>query len=761
MASPLIRRAALPALLVFSFAPAALAQTAAEPASQGAPPPSEGALPPSDAAPADTAAPQPASAEPPQPIEISVVGTRLQQTSGSAHVVTSKQLQRFKYDDPHKVLLSVPGVYIREEDGFGLRPNIGIRGAVSDRSKKVTLMEDGVLLGPAPYSAPAAYYFPLIGRMDAVRVVKGPSAISYGPHTIGGAIDMSTAPIPSERRGMIDVSFGQYMQRKVHLRQGLADDKYGILLEAVHLANNGFKELDGGGDTGFARTDVMMKGRYTFDPIDTVTNELELKIGYQNEGSNETYLGLSDADFRANPYRRYAASRLDRMDWNRTQFQLTHRVRFRPNLELTTVAYRHDMRRAWSKVNAFRGTSVADVLANPTDPRNAVYYGVLTGAIAPSTDAETLLIGPNDRAFVSQGVQSTVSFRPKTGPVSHRIEYGVRLHHDSIRRLHTQDGYQVEEGALIPEGRATETTADNDAFTHALAMYATDAATWGPLTVTAGARLESIRSELTDHLTGEYNLTIQQVVLPGAGLFLALPRDFGLLFGVHQGFSPVPPGQNDLVRPEKSWNYEAGVRWAPKRIRAEIIGFYSDYQNLTNLCTFSSGCVQENLDQQFDGGKARVLGFEAYAESEIKVRKDLTLPGRLSWTYTDARFTNDFQSADPIFGDVQVGDELPYVPRHQFAASVGVEMPRWSANLGCTYTSRMRELAAQGEPAPGTATDDYFLLDASLNVRPVEWLSIYGLGRNLLDTAYIASRRPYGARPGAPRWFQVGARVDF
>ena len=51
-------------------------------------------------------------------------------------------------------------------------------------------------IAPAPYAAPAAYYFPRIPRMSAVEVSKGPAAIKYGPQTVAGAISMLSEPIP-------------------------------------------------------------------------------------------------------------------------------------------------------------------------------------------------------------------------------------------------------------------------------------------------------------------------------------------------------------------------------------------------------------------------------------------------------------------------------------------------------------------------------------------------------------------------------------
>lgn len=694
------------------------------------------------------------------PVEVTVVGTPLSQTAGSAQVISNDQLERKEHDDPHAVLAQVPGVQVRGEDGFGLRPNISIRGVNPDRSKKVALMEDGIPFGPAPYSAPAAYYFPLMTRMTGVRVIKGPAAISYGPQTIAGAIDLVTRPIPAEGDAGIDLAVGQYGYGKAHGYAGQSNVDGGFLIEGVHLRSDGFKALPSGADTGFYRNEWMWKGVYHPDPTSPYQNELRLKLTYSEELSNETYLGLTDADFRSDPLQRYGASELDQMKNHRTSIVASHTIHPTRSLTIDTDVYRHDYYRIWRKVNGFRGASIYDVLREPDSPQNAVYHSILTGELDASGPAEALLIGPNEREFVSQGIQTRLRFDGQTGPVSHRAEYGFRIHNDSIARRHSQDAFQYAGGNLLPEGSPTVVTAFNRAETTALAAYVTDAVSYRRLTVTPGVRFETMRLSLHDRITDTRTSRMSHVVIPGIGLFQGLHDHFGVLAGMHRGFSPVAPGSDDSTTPELSTNYEAGARYANGKARAEVIGFYDDYDNLTDVCTVSSGCVDANLDRQFDAGSARMYGVEVYAAHEIPAGL-VRVPVNAAYTLTRAEFRSTFQSEDPIFGSVESGDEVPYVPDHQAHFDVGVENDTVGANVGLHYTSAMREQAGSEPLDEALTTDEQFLLDAGAFYQVLEPLRLYCNVRNLLDAQYVVARRPYGARPNAPRWVQVGVKLSF
>ena len=118
-------------------------------------------------------------------------------------------------------------------------------------------MEDGVLMAPAPYSAPAAYYFPLTTRLTGVEVFKGPASIQYGPNTIGGALNLVTRAIPAGRCRLYRSHSGTAVAKCAYYGRGV--NHYGVLFEFAQIGSDGFKELDDGGDTGYDKADYMLK----------------------------------------------------------------------------------------------------------------------------------------------------------------------------------------------------------------------------------------------------------------------------------------------------------------------------------------------------------------------------------------------------------------------------------------------------------------------------------------------------------------------
>ena len=117
---------------------------------------------------------------------------------GSGYVIDTEELRQYNHYNVNRILDRIPGVYYREEDGYGNFPNISIRGAEGTRSDNVTIMEDGILTAPAAYSAPSAYYSPNPARMGGIEILKGSSQIAHGPHTTGGVINYLSTQFPTD-----------------------------------------------------------------------------------------------------------------------------------------------------------------------------------------------------------------------------------------------------------------------------------------------------------------------------------------------------------------------------------------------------------------------------------------------------------------------------------------------------------------------------------------------------------------------------------
>lgn len=688
---------------------------------------------------------------------LAVIGSPEQalEIAGSAHYLDDEQLAEFGYSDVHRVLRSVPGVYVIDEEGLGLRPNIGIRGSGTDRSSRITLLEDGVLIAPAPYAAPAAYYFPTMARMHAVEIRKGSSAIKTGPRTTGGAINFVTTPIPTQLSGVADVAYGSDNTLLGYGHVGASNERAGFMLETVQQDSDGFKNLDGGGDTGYRLEDFLGKLRFNSAPGARYYQEVELRFGRTEHDGDETYLGLTDADFDATPNRRYAGSQLDNIITEHDQYQIRHRIDFGPDVDLTTVAYRNEFARNWYKLGSVNGRSIASVLADPATFADEVAW--LTGEDSPD---DALLLRNNNREYLSEGVQTVLGWVTRTGAVDHNLELSLRLHQDEEDRFQDDDRYRMENGRLVlTTDGAPGTQTNRVGEAEAVSFYIQDEIRIGQWAITPGLRYENIDLTRTDfpksadgRAQGPTQVRRNSVseVLPGLGVAWFMGDTTSLFASVHKGFNPPGPGSS--ADPEESVNSEFGMRYHSGRVHAEVIGFYNDYSNLVGTCTASTGgdC---DFGDQFDGGEATVRGLEASLGTDLSLFQDwqISVPVKLAYTWTEAEFDSSFASSFGEWGAVEKGDSLPYLPEHIFYAGVGLEGERWRVNLGSNYVDDMRTIASQGPIDASLRTESAWIFDLAAGYRLNNYTELNARVENLTDEAYIASRRPAGARPGRDR----------
>ena len=682
---------------------------------------------------------------------------------GSATYLSPKVLAEQKQTDIGRILREIPGVSVQDEDGFGLRPNIGMRGTGSERSSKISLMEDGILMAPAPYAAPAAYFFPPAGRMQGIEVVKGSSQIEFGPYTTGGALNLISTAIPNEFSGLIDVQAGEYNTKQLHAYVGNSGENFDFLVESFQYGSDGFKELDGGGTTGFQKADYLAKLQYRFGG-NAWKNTLSFKIASSSEESEETYLGLTADDFEAAPYRRYAASQNDLMTTQQEQYSLRYSAEIGNRWQLTSVLYRNDFHRNWYKLDKVNGTSISTVLADPSENDSA--YQVLTGA---NSEADALSLKANNRSYFAQGWQTSASYQFYTVKTSHLIKGGVRLHQDQIDRFQWVDGYQMTEGNLFQTSAGTPGTESNRIETaNAVAAHVLYQIERGAWTITPGLRNEQVRIKREDFGKEDPNRVGSNLSerenqvsawIPGISGDFRFDETTNLFAGIHKGFAP--PGSAEGTNPEESWNYEVGIRGAQHALQWTAVLFFNDYENLLGVDLSAGGGA--GTGDLFNGGTAQSYGLELSAQYDLlnASRGKWRLPVRFNYTFTQAQFTNSFDSDFDPWGSVESGDQLPYLAQHRLNYTVSVEYGKWDMHLSGQWQSESRAVAGQGTIPQNELIPSFHVLDLSLEYHMNPFVEIYGTIRNVTNEVYLVSLRPAGGRPGLPQLAQIGLRASF
>ena len=687
--------------------------------------------------------------------------------AGSVNVITSEELEVFEYTDIHKILSNVPGVNFRPEEGFGLRPNISIRGTYADRSGKITLMEDGVLIAPAPFSASSAYYFPTTGRLAGVEVLKGPAAIANGPYTVGGAINMLSTPIPEDTQGFFNQEVGQHGSMRTHATYGSSKENYGFLVEGHIWESDGFDTIqDETGDTGFRKDDFLAKFRLNSDRGLDIYHELNFKYQWSEESSDQTYVGLSDASFKNNAHERYGMTKYDNMDNDHESMSLNY-VLDAGDFELSATVYENDFARNWFKVDKIDNKKVYGIGNGINSIIGAANEGDLDAVAilnGENSKAVEIKLKNNNRVYESSGIDLKLSWSSEM----HYVTAGYRETEDSEDRMQwyaTADWMNGKMGSLV-EG-AMPGYSSNNRLTSAdtSALYISDVITLGNLTVNLGYRSEewtivqeryvdTARSAIATDKGYPKTLSDSDNSLFGFGATYDVSDNVSIYGGFHEGFTPTSGGAD----PERADNSEIGVRYASGDTFIDVGYFNTDYQNMFGSCTASGGASGEcEIGDSFNAGEAKISGLELVAETIVE-SSGMTFPLRLSFTSTDAEFKNTFSSS--FWGDVSAGMAIPDLPETQLALSAGFDTGNGWSGTATAYSFGGTCSVASCEA--GTKVDSYNTLDLTLNREISEKIDLYLTMTNLADNEDIVARAPKnGARAQASRITLIGARFKF
>jgi Fe(3+) dicitrate transport protein len=669
---------------------------------------------------------------------------------GSGAAIDGGDLDKSRPLTINDALRQAPGVFPRDEEGLGLRPNIGIRGLNPTRSTKVLLLEDGIPLAFAPYGDNATYFHPSFKRYERIEVLKGASQVRFGPQTIGGVINYITPKAPEDFGGKALASFGTQGFFELDGTVG------GPLLGGRGLLHAQTKRSDSSrANQDLQFTDVFGKMEWDIGDDQAVT----LRVSRYKEDSQVTYSGLTLAEFQADPYGNAFAN--DAFDLERVGGAIGHAWFAGEDTAVKTTLYGSHFTRDW-----WRQSSNSS--QRPNDGSDPACGGMANLNTACGNEGRL-------RDYWVWGVESRVAHEHALFGAEAKTEIGVRYHSENQqRRQWNGDTPTARTPGVSVNGGVRE---DNERLIDAYSAFISTRIDLGDWIVEPGLRVEHIDYFRRNRLNGAQGDTELSIVVPGAGVLYRLGENSVLYAGVHKGFAP--PRVEDIISnttggavdldAEESVNWELGLRGdvAP--------GLYLD------AAYFRKDFANQIVPQSVAGGAGAALtsagetlhqGFELLARGSAKdagwLANGDNVYARLSVTYlADASFEGARFSGVTGFGAVSVsGNRLPYAPEWIWSAAAGYAFgDRLQAEIEAQYTGAMFTDDLNSIPVIANGQrgliEDALVWNATANVAiPGTPLGLFVTGRNLTDELYVVDRSR-GILPGNKRSFQAGVTYAF
>ncbi len=664
---------------------------------------------------------------------------------GSIQTISKTELANSHVFNFTEALRKVAGISIRNEEGFGLRPNISIRGTNPTRSTKVLLLEDGMPLAYAPYGDNASYYHPPIERFESIEVLKGSGQIEYGPVTVAGVINYLT-PNPTEDQNVsLKLEGGNRSFARGNILYSNTFGKTGTLFNFTRKQGEGSRENIKHGINDFS-TKVIQ-------PLND-KNVLTGKFSWYGEDSNLTYSGLTEAEYAADP--RFNPFRNDFFYANRFGTSLSHTAVFNSKANLTTNFYVNNFSRHWWRQSS-NSNERPNMLGSDPD---------CTGMQDLNTTCGNL---GRTRNYWVIGVEPRLNVQFNLGSVKNNLHTGFRYQYEDQNRR--------QENGDLPDSRDGVLVEDNERKVNAFSGYIQNNFVWKNFSITPGVRIEQINYSRTNRLanggqgiTGKTDLT---EVIPGIGVSYILFGNTTVFAGVHRGFAP--PAVADIISnsggtveldAERSWNFEVGFRTRPfAGLNLESTFFRNDFENQIVSQSVAGG-IGSTLT---NGGKTLQQGIEVYTrlDSFEIFKTNYNIYFQTAFTLLEtAEFRGTRFSTVSGYTDVLVtGNRLPYTPKHLVTSSIGYSYKNFNGFFETNYIGgQFSDDLNRNDPIPnGQAgyipSQIYF--NSTINYKVEKWNSeFFATMKNIADRTFVVDRSR-GILPGNPRIFQIGWVLNF
>ena len=685
--------------------------------------------------------------------QIDVIGRKpllLSRIPGSADIIASTGLKHSQPLTGNEMFRQVSGLHVVDEEGIGLRVNIGIRGLDPDRSRTVLMMEDGIPIALAPYGEPEMYYTPAIDRMKSVEILKGSGSILFGPQTIGGVINYITADPPITSKTGISLKGGSGGFGSAQISYGTTVDNVGFNVNVLH------KRADKLGIARFNFNDLSAKLRFNLSE----NSRLGLKIAAYDEISNSTYIGITQSMYNNGEYYTEVAPN-DELDIRRYSASLTYDYFISDKSYIRTTAFGYTTTRNWLRQNFGRapGSGMTGIIFGDTTVSNGAIY------MRNST-------GNRNRQFEVAGIEPRFFTSYSIGSLNNELEGGFRFLYERA--------FEQRVDGRTAEAKSGDLREDEIRTGYAASFFVQNRLFLNEnLTLTPGLRLEqfSFSRDIFRINFIDTNLVAKDdlfSVVPGIGINYNFNNEYSIFAGMHRGFAP--PRVKDAITnggealnldAELSWNYEIGIRASLfNLIAVEFTGYMLDFSNQVIPVSESSGGSGTGF---VNGGKTIHTGIETGLKFNVGNLFNSSVGIMLS---TNATFSYSEYNADRFVtvNSEQInikGNKLPYSPNQFVTSSIDISVPMGlGLNISGTYISEQftdelntTEASASGETG---LMPSYYVLDVTgrYYIEPIN-SSFYISVKNLSDERYIASRRPQGIKVGLPRIITAGFELTF